>query len=201
MAKDSMVFYRSIADAVAELEPETYKTMMQSIFAYAYDGIYPEFDSKELRMAWSLVKQQVDACIRKYEAQVSNGQKGGRPRKLETQENPTKPKITQTNQTETLNEKCKMRNVFNDECIIARPRARESEDFDDGVWNPDEIITTTDGTQIRLGDVHFGGTVKVGMKRSGEPGTTILGHKVLTEEEKARMRNRADEFSVKYGGA
>lgn len=176
MARDSMVFYRSVADAVAELDAEEYKTMMQAIFAYAFDGTEPHFDSRECRMSWKLITQQVNACIRKYEAQVSNGQKGGRPRKTKTQENPTKPKETQKNPTKTLNEKCEMRNAFNDECITAWGRAqRESDDENpDEDWDlrhqedcisDDDVITTTDGRTIKLKDLKFPENIKVGVTR------------------------------------
>ena len=157
MARDSMVFFRSTADALAELDCETYKTVMQSIFSFAYDGVEPEFDSPVCRMAWKLIRPQVAACVRKYEAQANNGKKGGRPKK--TQINPTKTQInpteTQENPSETLNVKCKMLNAFNDECITTRARVREDSDIGD------EFITTTDGRRIPLKELKFGGT-KIG---------------------------------------
>lgn len=166
MAKDSMIIYRSIAEALSELPSDEYKTMMSAVFGYAFDDILPEFGDAACRMAWRLIKPQLDACVRKYQAQVDNGQKGGRPK---TQQNPTKPNENPNkpngNPTETLNDKCKM---INDKCInksshgLIDTRARvreEDDDFDDG-WDPDKMITTTDGKQIRLGDVHFGKTIK-----------------------------------------
>ena len=65
--RDSFVFYRSFADAIAGLPPEEYKKVMQAIIGYALDGIeYTVF---------CLVKPQIDANNKRYE----NGKKGGRP--------------------------------------------------------------------------------------------------------------------------
>ena len=74
---------------------------------------------------------------------------------------------------------------------------RENEDFDDGVWNPDELVTTKDGTQIRLGDVHFGEKVKIG--KVSKPSETVK-HPPLTEEEKERILNRLEEFKKRRAG-
>ena len=41
MAKDSMIFYKATADALSRLDDASYKKMMTSIFAYAYEGIEP----------------------------------------------------------------------------------------------------------------------------------------------------------------
>ena len=163
MSKDSMVFYRSVSEALEELDGEDYKTVMMAIFSYAYDGVIPELESPTNRMAWKFVKPQVDACVRKYEAQVSNGQKGGRPKKTqenptETQNNPTKPK---RNQTKTLNDKCEM---INDKCFPINPSSSRAY-ARGGEMNPDDDYEERHEGE---GEVHFKPTVKLGfVSRNG----------------------------------
>lgn len=215
MARDSFILYSEWAENISILSDNQAGVLIKALLAFVRDEQIPEMDTLT-DMCFRFLKAQIDRDSKRYE-EVKNvrseaGKKGAAARWQNGKNSKGIFANSNANGKNSLyvdvdddddvdvDVDGKKKDV-NNECITARTRARESEDFDDGVWNPDELITTTDGTQIRLGDVHFGETVKVGMKRSGEPGTTILGHKVLTEEEKARMRNRADEFSVKYGGA
>ena len=99
MNRDSMVFYRSFMEAIDNLDPEQYKKVLQMVFHYAMDGIFPESEGMEYSL-FLLMKPQIDANNRKYE----NGKKGaefgklgGRPKK----ESPQKPLI---NPTESPNE-------------------------------------------------------------------------------------------------
>ena len=72
--RDSFVFYRSFADAIAGLPPEEYKKVMQAIIGYALDGTEPTAGGIEYTV-FCLVKPQIDANNKRYE----NGKKGGRP--------------------------------------------------------------------------------------------------------------------------
>lgn len=132
--RDSMVLFRSMTDALRELEPMEFYSMMFGIIDYAMDDIEPEFPTTLEMALWQIIKPQIDANKRKFEAQVENGRKGGRPKKqTETQENPIKPNKTQKKPTKTLYEKCDMRNEI---CVPINPSsscacAREgSEEFD-----------------------------------------------------------------------
>ena len=131
MKRDSMVLFRSITDALRELEPIEFYAMMISIIDYAMDDIEPEFQTALETALWQIIKPQIDANKRKFEAQVENGRKGGRPKNpTETQQNPTKPKITQKKPPKTLYEKCDMRNEI---CVSINPSSscactRESEE-------------------------------------------------------------------------
>ena len=74
---DGFVFYRSFADALDELDPETFKEIMQAVYRYALDGIEPEDLSTMGKLAFSLIRPQIDAnAVRR-----SHGQNGGRPKK------------------------------------------------------------------------------------------------------------------------
>ena len=72
--RDSFVFYRSFADAIAGLPLEEYKKVMQAIIGYALDGTEPTAGGIEYTV-FRLVKPQIDANNKRYE----NGKKGGRP--------------------------------------------------------------------------------------------------------------------------
>ena len=72
--RDSFVFYRSFADAIAGLPPEEYKKVMQAIIGYALDGTEPTAGGIEYTV-FCLVKPQIDANNKRYET----GTKGGRP--------------------------------------------------------------------------------------------------------------------------
>ena len=72
--RDSFVFYRSFADAIAGLPTEEYKKVMQAIIGYALDGTEPTAGGIEYTV-FCLVKPQIDANNKRYE----NGKKGGRP--------------------------------------------------------------------------------------------------------------------------
>ena len=74
---DGFVFYRSFADALDELDPEIFKEIMQAVYRYALDGIEPEDLSAMGKLAFSLIRPQIDAnAVRR-----SHGQNGGRPKK------------------------------------------------------------------------------------------------------------------------
>ena len=73
--RDSFVFYRSFADAIAGLPPEEYKKgYAKPSQVYALDGTEPTAGGIEYTV-FCLVKPQIDANNKRYE----NGKKGGRP--------------------------------------------------------------------------------------------------------------------------
>lgn len=60
---------------MAELSESDQLTLYRAIVGYGLDGQEAPFDSSYLRMAWKLIKPQLDANWRRYE----NGCKGGAP--------------------------------------------------------------------------------------------------------------------------
>ena len=78
MRMESYVFYRSFHDATKDLTDEQYGKIMRIINEYSLNGIEPNIgDDTVVKMAFLLVKPQIDANSRRRE----NGNKGGRPRK------------------------------------------------------------------------------------------------------------------------
>ena len=81
--RESVVFYRSLYEAIRRLPAEQFKASALAILEYGLDGKEPETDGIE-RTVFCMAKPQIDANNRRYE----NGTKGGRPK-------------TKTNLTET----------------------------------------------------------------------------------------------------
>lgn len=75
--RDSVIFYRSYHEALRDLPPEEFKESMMAILDYALDDIEPEgFTSMYTRMAFMLIKPQIDSNNKRYD----NARKGGAPK-------------------------------------------------------------------------------------------------------------------------
>lgn len=73
--RESVVFYRSFANAIRDLPPDQFKACAMAIINYGLDGIEPEGNGIE-KTVFCMAKPQIDANNRRYE----NGTKGGRPK-------------------------------------------------------------------------------------------------------------------------
>lgn len=71
---ESFVFYKSFADAIAELPAEQYKAVMIALTTYALNGEEPEVNDPFVKALLTLMKPQIDANNRRRDA----GQKGGK---------------------------------------------------------------------------------------------------------------------------
>lgn len=99
--RDSVLIYRSFAEAIEQLSDEEAGVIYKAITKYAMDGIEPELDGLLLGY-FKLIKPQIDANNQRYE----NGLKGGRPSKEKPNQNQNitngYPLVFETeNQTET----------------------------------------------------------------------------------------------------
>ena len=97
--RNSFVFYRSFEEAMEELSDNDQLTLYRSIVHYSLDKQEPSFSSSYLRMAWKLIKPQLDANWRRYE----NGCKGGAPLGSRNNPNGRRGKIPRTNRELTKN--------------------------------------------------------------------------------------------------
>lgn len=87
MERDSMIFYESFYDAIEKLPEEQQLACYRAIMQYALKGVEPAGTGVEAAL-FILMRPQIDANNRKYEA----GKKGGRPKTaLEPCENQPKP--------------------------------------------------------------------------------------------------------------
>lgn len=70
------IFYDSFYKGLHSLDGDDYKTTIEAICMYAFDGIEPENLTPMQRMAFELIRPQIDANERRRQS----GQRGGRPK-------------------------------------------------------------------------------------------------------------------------
>lgn len=128
--KDSFVFYRSFSDAMAELTESDQLELYRAIVGYGLDADMPEFGSPYLRMAWMLIKPQLDANWRKYK----NGCKGGAPKGSRNNPNGRKGNKPRTNQELTKN----------------KPNVNDNDNVNDNVNDNEDIKSMPDGTCVSV---------------------------------------------------
>lgn len=90
------VLHKEYRDKLALLKPDQQMAVIYAMMDYA-DGKPVELEDPAARMAFAFIKDRIDADTAKYEAHVTNGRKGGRPK---TEQNLTKPNETEQNLTE-----------------------------------------------------------------------------------------------------
>lgn len=88
--KDTFIFYRSFAEAMEDMTDKQQLSFLKAIIKYALYGAETELKGIE-KMAFTLVKPQLEACANKYEASkkcaeygklgAEYGKLGGRPKK------------------------------------------------------------------------------------------------------------------------
>ena len=194
--KSSFLFYAEWAKNIEILTDEQSGVLLKAILALANDTELPQMDAVT-RMCFSFIETQIERDSAKYEGRVASRSEAGKKGAEARWQNGKNGNAINRNGKNGLY----VDEDVDEDVLIApsssRARMRENEDFDDGVWNPDELVTTKDGTQIRLGDVHFGETVKIG--KVSKPSGTVK-HPPLTEEEKERILNRLEEFKKRRAG-
>ena len=92
--KESFVLYKSFYEPIKGLSSEDKGNLLDAIFQYQIDGIEP-LNTSSIYMAFLFFKNQFRLDNEKYlsviERNKTNGIKGGRPAKVETQINPNNP--------------------------------------------------------------------------------------------------------------
>ena len=83
--KESFVFYKGFREAINALPQEYQLKTLQYLMDYAFDGTEPEENGVEKALFLSF-KPQIDASQKRYQTVVANGQKGGRPKKENNQQ-------------------------------------------------------------------------------------------------------------------
>ena len=81
-------FLPSYYDALRPLPDEERLALFDAILDYAFQGKEPDLPPL-LNCCFSLLRPNVDASVRRYQANVENGKKGGRPTKQKPNENPS----------------------------------------------------------------------------------------------------------------
>lgn len=95
MKKESFIAYDEWAENCDDLTDEEFGILMRAVFKYKKTGENPAFSDRTMRACWKPIKQSLDRTIEAYRAKCEqnkkNGEKGGRPRKVEETEKPKKP--------------------------------------------------------------------------------------------------------------
>ena len=103
--RKGFVFYRSFYEGLCELNDYEHFRMYHAMCKYALYGEDTYFEDAPLRMAFNLIKVQIDTNNQRYE----NGKKGGAPRGNKNAQkkgnNQNQPKTTEINQKQPEEEK------------------------------------------------------------------------------------------------
>lgn len=107
--RKSFSFYWSFKDAILDMSDSDKLAIYEAITDFAFFGIEPSELAPVGRLAWKLIRPQLEASIRRYDACVSNGTKGkefgklgGRPHKT-PDDNPKEKPQTITPDDNPLN--------------------------------------------------------------------------------------------------
>ena len=104
--KNSFVFYETFESVIEELPEEMQLKFYKYITQYGLHGIKPEVTGIE-KAIWTQIQFAIDQAQNRRKRAIENGNKGGRPTKTETQNNPNEtqnnPNETQNNPNETQN--------------------------------------------------------------------------------------------------
>lgn len=73
-------FFESYYEALRGLPDDERLQMYDALLSYVFDGVTPELPPV-LTSLWVLVRPNIDASLRRYQASIENGKKGGRPPK------------------------------------------------------------------------------------------------------------------------
>ena len=118
MQRDSFVIFKNWVDAIDTLPEENRYETFKALADYGLSGQMPENISQITRALLCSFSAGVERNLERYQANVENGKKGGRPKKikkdcnkdknleetcdnLKTEQNPEKPNETEQNPTIT----------------------------------------------------------------------------------------------------
>ena len=104
--KNSFVFYETFESVIEELPEEMQLKFYKYITQYGLHGIKPEVTGIE-KAIWTQIQFAIDQAQNRRKRAIENGNKGGRPYKTETKNNPNETQnnrsITQTKPNDNLN--------------------------------------------------------------------------------------------------
>lgn len=117
--RNTFAFYWSFKDAIRDMSDIDKLAIYEAITDFAFFGIEPDGLAPVGRLAWKLIRPQLEASIRRYDTCVSNGVKGkefgklgGRPRKTPN-DNPKGKPQTETPTHNPLNHNDNINHNYN----------------------------------------------------------------------------------------
>ena len=75
---NSVIILRSYWESIKDLSDDKQLLFLKSIIEYGMDSIEPEFTGIE-KSFWIQIKTTIDSSMKRYNASVENGKKGGAP--------------------------------------------------------------------------------------------------------------------------
>ena len=123
MANKGVVILFSYYEAIRPLPDDQRLLMYDTILDFALSGAEPDLPPL-LAGYFALIRPNIEASMRKYEAAVRNGAKGGRPKENQTKNQIENQSINQTLNQTPNHEKEKEKDLEND---LEKEREREME--------------------------------------------------------------------------
>jgi hypothetical protein len=78
---NGVIIKNSYYTALKDFDDETFSVVFRAIFEYTFNDELPEFTNPVHKLAFHLIKPNLDSDMKKYRAKTENGKKGGRPPK------------------------------------------------------------------------------------------------------------------------
>ena len=116
---DSFVMYKSYIEAARKFPKDKQLAFYDWIIDYAINDIEPDFSAEPPEMQFALdvvfgqIKTSITASIKRYEACVENGKKGGRPKTINDLKNQTKNQSNNQSGNQTDNQRRNQRDNLN----------------------------------------------------------------------------------------
>lgn len=120
--RDSVVFYRSFYEAVKELEPVQQAEVYNAVLEFGLNGTEPKLMGVA-KAIFTLIKPQIIANNARY----FNGQKGGRPKKDETESEPSNEPSDRKNEPKSNQKETKQKPKQNLDETESEPKDSQSE--------------------------------------------------------------------------
>lgn len=100
----------------------------EKIVVYALDGVDPVLQDYDTKLAFTLMKANIDSCNKRYTANVENGKKGGRPTKKDEIKKPNhNPTVTPKNPNDNVNVNDTLSSVSVEGVLSTPPPPRNEE--------------------------------------------------------------------------
>lgn len=145
--KDAFVCYRSYIEAITLLPEDKRWSFFEKVVIYALDGVDPGFNEYDTKLAFTLMKANIDSCNNRYSACVENGKKGGAPfgnsnaKKQPKNNQRNNLKTTQNNPNDNVNVNDTLSSVSEGGGLTASPPPRTKlEKYQvNGIWYEEYI--------------------------------------------------------------
>jgi hypothetical protein len=81
---NGIIIKASYYNALKDFDDDTFCVVFRAICEYGFTNTLPTFSNPIHKLAFELIKPNIDADLKRYKANTENGKKGGRPKKEQT---------------------------------------------------------------------------------------------------------------------